>query len=409
MKRDRRSSVQHASPSAALAFLMFAGFMSRSATAAPGASDLLVRAPLPPAAMPDGGGTFIDPAFGSTVIRVTDASDGRRCVHAYSYWPAFNADATRILIACDDVPMIVQFDPATGKVGWPAKLEGPAIQFEGATWSRDVPSTLYALDKAGRKLYRIDVRKGAAGFVVLKDFGARYLVPLEQLTVSEGGSVFGFSVMLGETSKTAAIWRRSDDRILEYPGPAGAVNELRVSKTGGRALVTYDDERVYLWTLSTGAVTAAPNSTSHWDLGRTLAANGDGILTGIQVRGYELAGWLAPRNVFRYLQRDGRTPNWTIAEHVSARADDETRLVVSTYAGGATVDQPFEDEIVIVRSDGGGFVRLAHTRSCECQDTRAKRYWSQPRATIDRSGRWILWTSDLGSPTRFDVLIVRAP
>lgn len=377
--------------------------LASTAAANPGASDRLVRAPLP-VVYPAAGGSYIDPSFGTTVTRVTDARNGRRCVHAYSYWPAFNADTTRLLIACDDVPLIVPVDPATGKIGAPS-ASLPEIQFEGATWSHSVPATLYAFDKAGRKLLLIDTARGTSR--VLEDFGGRYLVPLQQLTVSEGGTVFAFSVMLGETSKTAAVWRRAEDRILEYPGPAGAVNEALLSKAGNRALVMYDDGRVYLWNLTTGAVTLAPNSTSHWDLGRGLATNGDGQLTGIQVRGYELAGWLAPRNVLRYLRPTGR-PNWSIAEHVSLRADDEGRAVVSTYAGDHTWGA-FEDEIVLVKTDGSGFLRLAHTRSCECADTKAKRYWTQPRATIDRSGRFIVWTSDLGSPTRTDVLLVKVP
>jgi hypothetical protein len=69
----------------------------------------------------------------------------------------------------------------------------------------------------------------------------------------------------------------------------------------------------------------------------------------------------APRNVLQYLRTD-ETRNWSIAEHISLRADAETYALVSTYAGDGTW-APFEDELFHVRTDGGGFVRLGHTRS----------------------------------------------
>jgi hypothetical protein len=38
-------------------------------------------------ALPRAGGTYVDPVFRTTVMRVTDENDGTSCVNAYSYWP----------------------------------------------------------------------------------------------------------------------------------------------------------------------------------------------------------------------------------------------------------------------------------------------------------------------------------
>ncbi|HKP87893.1 MAG TPA: Ig and FN3 domain-containing protein, partial [Blastocatellia bacterium] len=52
--------------------------------------------PEPPApALPAAGGTFRDPVFGTTIMRVTDERDGPFNVTNYSYYPSFNKDSTR--------------------------------------------------------------------------------------------------------------------------------------------------------------------------------------------------------------------------------------------------------------------------------------------------------------------------
>jgi len=44
------------------------------------------------------GGTIVDPTFETTIMRLTDANDGPDCVNAYSYWPTFNINNTRLLV-----------------------------------------------------------------------------------------------------------------------------------------------------------------------------------------------------------------------------------------------------------------------------------------------------------------------
>src|SRR5262245_26185559 len=52
-----------------------------------------------------------DPAFGSRILRVTDASISRGgCGTAYSYWPTFNQDVTKILVQCAEGWKLFHFD-----------------------------------------------------------------------------------------------------------------------------------------------------------------------------------------------------------------------------------------------------------------------------------------------------------
>src|SRR3984893_4117969 len=70
----------------------------------------------PSPALPRAGGTFVDPAFGTTIMRVTDESDGKQCNNFYSYWPTFNLNSTRFFIACDTSPKLYRLDPNGFKI-----------------------------------------------------------------------------------------------------------------------------------------------------------------------------------------------------------------------------------------------------------------------------------------------------
>src|SRR5262245_55512282 len=74
-------------------------------------TDRRVYAEPPAPALPRAGGTFVDPTFGTTIMRVTDDTDGKSCHNYYSYWPTFNLDSTRFFVACDNMPRLYRFDP----------------------------------------------------------------------------------------------------------------------------------------------------------------------------------------------------------------------------------------------------------------------------------------------------------
>ncbi len=61
--------------------------------------------------LPEDGGSYVDPTFGTTITRLTDASDGKSCHHCYSYYPSFNKNNTRLFVCCDGKPVLYRFDP----------------------------------------------------------------------------------------------------------------------------------------------------------------------------------------------------------------------------------------------------------------------------------------------------------
>src|SRR5262249_9001666 len=125
-----------------------------------------------------------------------------------------------------------------------------------------------------------------------------------------------------------------------------------------------------------------------------------------------------PHDVFSLVQyvTDGSTP--PIAEHISLRNGDETFFVGSTYDWSLN-SLPFDNEIylgytnigIVEGYSGGanrtnlGFVRLGPTHSQGTYDS----YFSQPKATVDRLGRYIVYSSDYGSSSHMDAYLMKVP
>jgi hypothetical protein len=374
----------------------------------------------PPSAvtLPSRLGAYVDPDFGSKIIRVTDASDGTHCVNAYAYWPAFNTDSTRLMISCDSTIQLYRFDPSSDTLTYDQPLVPGGVpqylQFEGAFWSHDQPTILYAI--AGYKLYRVDVSQSGAGrFTVVRDFTGTlgYTFWPFQLGKSDDDNVFTWSSRGDQFGSTGGIdvvvYKRDTDQVFVFPRPSGfSVDESQMSKDGQRVIIPSSNSVGWaIWTWSTGQVDIlASNPTArpggHYDGGRTKLVNADNWNTGFQSRDWASPGSQAPHDFFTTFDSDGRTLDWAVPDHVSMRSDDESFVIMSTY-GSTAGWQPFMREIVLLRTDGSGFARLGHTLGT------ASDYFSEPRAVVDRGGRYVVYTSDLGSATRLDVMLLKIP
>ncbi len=86
--------------------------------------------------------------------------------------------------------------------------------------------------------------------------------------------------------------------------------------------------------------------------------------------------------------------DWGSGEHISCRGPNGVCLVT---AGTWDINGwgPFEGELFLQYTDGS-VLRLAHHRSSSCG------YWVQPRASISRDGRYVVFASDWGQETGTD-------
>ena len=391
------------------------------------------KPPLP--ALPAAGGKYVDPVFGTTIMRVTDERDGRApgLGTYYPHWPTFNADDTMLLIrkGSSGDAIVKRFDPERfelvgGTEVLPLSIPGSsaAPMWESAVWSHDDPNVIYTFSNyytGGMKLYAYRVREHR--FVLLKDFAALGTPRdwLYQMSVSADDDVFAFSQRRVGTDEPVyyIAWRRSDDRVLAHNETGGKVDEVRIDK-GGRYLAvgantppTPNGLRGQYLDLSNGSSQAThwnetERPSGHGDLGTGFVAGFDGWADGVGVR--SLADPRRPRTVFRFTDEAGR-PDWTEEIHGSLLADNEGWLTVGTFDQLASTlpdYHVFEDEIFQVALDGSGRVRrICHTRSRVTNADESSGYFAAPKPTVSRDGRFIAYTSNWEASGRTDLFVVK--
>src|SRR5687768_13185056 len=182
----------------------------------------------PPAVtLPAAGGSFTDPTFGTTIVRVTDATSGGDAMHAYGYWPVFNADDTRFHISVAGEPTLYDFDPSAGTLSRVGPLfTGVDCGWEDAFWSHRDPDVLFCHSATPRRLYAYDVVTHVATLIhdFEPDLASGPDIYLSQMLISKDDDTFTFHTRDDTGARHKAIaYRRSDDRvwIRDYAGGVG--------------------------------------------------------------------------------------------------------------------------------------------------------------------------------------------
>jgi hypothetical protein len=385
--------------------------------------------PEPPApVLPRAGNTFVDPTFGTTLLRLTGPADGDECHNQYSYWPTFNSDSTRLFVTCSyrrpgetwttTDTLLYRFDPAKfklagGKKTLDLRRAGEGIpEIEDAVWSSSRPDVLFAHD--GSSLYAIDVANQKT--TRMKDFG-RPFAPrrLRQMSKSGDDDVFAFSLQnQGQPDWAIAaffVWSRSRDRVLLYREVRH--DEVRIDKTGRYLSVnalagTPKGIQDQVYDLESGAredLTDGPPDYAfdHSDYGAAIVVGFENWTPRLTER--SLARPHRFRTLMGPLHIDAKTVDWSQSGHVSLLADDESWALISLYVSNRLPSSNlFRNEILQVATDGSGRVRrLAHHHSV------VKEYWDSPRANISKDGRFVAFTSNWGGSGRRDVFLLRVP
>jgi hypothetical protein len=362
--------------------------------------------PAPPS-LPPAGGTFVDPTFGTTIMRVTDENDGASNYNYYSYWPTFNLDSTRFFIARNGSPTLYRFDPNNFQILSKGPLfdqvlpGGGYMSTEDAIWSGTNPNVLYSY--YGLKVWAYDV--AARTYTMVKDFtGELSAGYLGQMSKSIDDNVFAFTKKDTNWVPTGYIvWQRDTNRVLRNVTLSN-YDEVELDKTGRYLVVKAEfgggiDFQVV--DLQTGAVQSltdpAPDySPGHSDNGRGIVVGHDNWNNQYTVRS------LAAPHQFQKVISFGS--DWSQANHVSMLANDEGWCLISNFTAGSGPVGPFRQEIFQASTDGNQNVRrLAHHHSVY------RDYWDTPRANISRDGRFVAFTSNWGSTSRRDVFIIRVP
>jgi len=390
--------------------------------------------PLP--VLPRAGGTFIDPVFGSEIMRATDEADGPApgLGTYYSHWPTFNSNNTRLLIRKGESgeAIVKRFDPmnfrlSPGYMTLPSSLPaGGGPQWESAIWSNRDPNLIYTFPlfhDGGMKLYTYDIVKKS--FRLIKDFqslvgGKDYL---KQMYMSADEDVFCWlHHRVGNEGEPIAyiVYQRSTDKVL-YHNPAsayvGGINEVHVDKSGKWLHIVIptkqaDGTSTRFLNLRTGRYQLLKREVDHppghGDMGTETMIGSDGYLAGISFRNLN--------NVHSYYQvltfkTAGGVVDWTNEFHGSMLADNEDWMTIGTY------DEPdnklpdsglFEDEIMQIALDGSQRIRrICHTRCAIDNRGSATGYGAMPKPTISKDGRFIAFTSNWENSGRYDLFIAK--
>jgi hypothetical protein len=399
-------------------------------------TDRRVYAEPPLPALPRAGGKFIDPVFGSEIMRATDESDGAApgLGTYYSHWPTFNSNNTRLLIRKGETgeAIIKQFDPVNFRLGagyvtLPGTLPGDGVpQWESATWSTTDPDIIYTFPNyydGGMKLFSYNV--ATKTFRLIKDFkalasGKDYL---KQMYVSADDDVFCWlhhRIGGGEGPVYYLVYKRSTNKVL-YHNPAsefvGGINEVHIDKSGKWLHIVVptkqaDGTGTRFLNLQTGQYQALKrpedHPPGHGDLGTETIVGFDDYTAGISLR--NLNNVHSFKQVFAF-KTAGGVVDWTNDFHGSMLADDESWITIGTYDDPAITlpdSGVFEDEIIQVALDGSQRIRrICHTRCSIDNRSPAAGYTAMPKPTISKDGRFIAFTSNWEKSGRYDLFIVK--
>jgi hypothetical protein len=376
-------------------------------------TDRLVYPAVAAPALPKARVTFVDPTFGTTIMRVTDENDGKENANAYSYWQSFNKDSTRFHINSNGRAITYRFDPVGFKILSKEPLFvrnplGETPRWEDCIWSGAEPNALYAHTRA--ELLHYDV--AAKRYAVIKNF--TNILPqgglIQQMSKSADDNVFAFSIDVTPGDHIGyLVWQKDADSILAKQIVSKYIDEVQVDKSGKFLVIKTGQQgkgqvEVQIANLTTGEVENLIDNPP--DSAPGHSDNGDGIVIGAD-------NW-ENRITFRRLAlpHQVRTvlelkDDWSQDYHISLLADDEEWVLVSFYKGAEqklASSGVFLNEIVQVATDGSGRVRrLAQHRSV------VKEYWDSPRANISRDGRFVIFTSNWQAGGQRDVFILKVP
>ena len=399
---------------AALVLVVLGGFLASAAAQGAAVPHVITdrkvyrEPPLP--TLPKAGETFVDPVFGTTLLRVTDERDGKSCHNAYAYWPTFNRNTTWFHINRSGTPWLYAFDAGKLKIAdsgplFPKNIPAGRPNWEDAVWSGTEPDVL--LCHSGLNLWSFNVK--TKQYTLVKNFAKEFPEPkgaaVAQMTVSIDDEVFAFKLK-GPGPKWAvlrwAAWRRNDDRMLVNREAARGFDECHIDKSGRYLLVKERKGKIEsaVVDLQTGKTQYLTDGAP--DFGPGHSDNGHDLVVGVENhKNRILARKLSDPHTFRTaldMKKD-----WSQPKHISMLADDEDWVLVSTYPRKSTPGV-FHSEIFQVATDGSGKVRrLCHHRSIY------KSYWDTPRANISRDGRFVCFTSNWGGSDRRDVFILKVP
>lgn len=353
--------------------------------------------PMTPVPQPERGASFVDPDFGTTIRRVTDAVaqfGAAVAKPAYSTVPAWNADESLLIV------YVTQ--PSIGH----ALLDGRTYEFirmldiapadiEQFYWSSTDPDLLYY--PAGTRLIGYHVSTGAKD--VLYDAPGEIDFGDDPMYSSWDNQLFG--IRLADGGQLVRPAQHASQQIADQPQ---GVVQPQVSPSGTRVVIgreLYDAQlaRLRPMTLDTvehASMTLLPNGEDLWVAVQYSLASGNGILaenlqTGEIKRLVDERTWGYPPGGVHVSGHAFKRPGWVA---VSIQGDETSHLLSETV---------LEQELLLIDAVSGVVCRVGRHRSSRAD------YWSEPHVNISPSGTRLLFGSNWGGGATVDTYVVELP
>ncbi|MBD0315430.1 MAG: hypothetical protein ICV75_01955 [Nitrospiraceae bacterium] len=383
--------------------------------------------------IPPSRGAFTFPSpYNTRAIRITDASDcgGQDCVAwvSYSYWRNTNAHQNSntmwIFVALMTSrggagPTLFQYDKTTDAISKVGPLFPTGSRFlsssgEGWYFSGSMPNKLYMND--GTKMLRYDVvsRQFDTVFDIGTQYGSnRYLW---QMHSSNDDRVHIASVRDGASDQVlGCVVFNESSRQMSYFPRTGTLDECNLDKSG-RYVVLLDElngnhimDNVFI-DLQSGARRTVYDAMGHLDMGYGYILGGDpfsSLPNAQMTRSFAPTFVTAGPAVFYNV-------NWNVsaAVHVSHTNARSGAPLNEQFACGSGADRTaLQNEVTCFRLDTSYqqlvvapiMTNLDAAGGCCAGD-----YGKMPKGNLDLTGRYFVWTTNLGG-NRLDAFLVKVP
>lgn len=364
--------------------------------------------------LPAAGGTFIDPTFGTIIIRVTDENDDPTNIHNYAQYSPFNSNSTRFIVSATSgnnaSANLYSLNPTTLAISNLGSLFAtPMLSWADVCWSGTDPEVMYSFEANSQKLYKYE--PDMQTYTLLKDFGG--IVPagdLNYLTRSTDDNWFSF--MVGELNQAdvLAAWDRDTDTTYQKDMGAGYnAHSITISDDGKYTVFNKSASKKYAWDIVAGTTESAETDATDRSAGhRDMGTNYMFQIENSNDEGGEI--YRRPLNDFPSWEPIMQIPpsgHWTGGVHVSATNEDTNLILISRYYATSTAHTfAYDGEIYLTRTD---IVDMQNTKRLCHHRTIGNTYWDTPRAAISIDGRFVMYNSNWDDSAQTDVFIVKVP
>jgi hypothetical protein len=346
---------------------------------------------------PPVGGIYVDPVFGSTVKRISnalgtpDAAGGGNLTwitDEYSTMSPFNSDNSKILLVHQSY-----FALYDGTGFYMRDLPLEINSSSEPRWSRKDNRTIYYI--RGNQFKTYDIFSGAMNIVhTFSEYSA--ISGMGESDISFDGDHFVFA----------------GDRRYVFVYRIGADTKSPAFDTGGRSFdslyITPNNNVTITWNQS-GAVryTGIELFDANMNFQRQVARAGGHMDVTLDTDGNEVLVWtnsndpqpICNNAIVKIRLFDGQQTclasfDWSLAVHISA-PDNSGFVYVETYAPSNPTPSSgwvaYTNELLQIKLDGSQVLRLAHHRSRPFQ---TNTYNWQPRMSTSRDGSRVVYNSD---------------